>query len=264
MKPSHDDTLLRRTLQEIYSAEPQSTKSDWEQMVMQEIDKMSAPEKKEKRRKGIYIGWLASAAVAAVVALFFMITTEGSLSDSSSLPQSELAQSDSGKQVSPTPIKKVSAPTSYVAEVSQPASKATPQKDVQTASEVKSTKQTANVQKQTANVQKQLTQAESAQKVEAKAVSPYERGVIRKETRPTRNSPVKVDEEDLRRMNDFSLAAYDRLRGIEVGQPQPEEPAKPAAEPTVVRVARSMSATAITALSQDLQHRKLAFVDTSK
>lgn len=257
MKPSHDDTLLRCTLQEIYSAEPQSTKSDWEQIVMQEIDKMSAPEKKEKRWKGIYIGWLASAAVAAVVALFFMITTEGSLSDSSSLPQSELAQSDSGKQVSPTPIKKVSAPTSYVAEVSQPASKATPQKDVQTASEVKSTKQTANVQKQ-------LTQAESAHKVEAKAVSPYERSVIRKETRPTRNSHVKVNEEDLRRMNDFSLAAYDRLRGIEVGQPQPEEPAKPAAEPTVVRVARSMSATAITALSQDLQHRKLAFVDTSK
>lgn len=257
MKTSNDDKLLHHTLQEMYSDYPLPSRSDWEQEVMQKINGTPAPQKVEKRRKRTYFGWWAAASAVAAVGLLLLTVTFWPQPNTASLQQQKLAQTDTNKQVTVAPIEKESIPTPSVTPIQRSEPKEKPQKAVQTASVSKRVAKTKPTQAQSAN-------SESTQEMSAESLPPYERPRVLREPRPIRRRSLLVTEEALRNMNDFSLAAHDKLMGIEVGQPKPENPFVPATKPTIVRVSQSMAATPITALGQDLQGKELAFRGTTK
>lgn len=264
MKPSNEDKLLRRTLQDIYSDYPLPSQNDWEQEVMRKIGVMPVPHEEKKARRRTYIGWWAAASAVAAVGLLLLTVTFWPQPNTPAKRQHVVARTDTNKQSAASPIDITSAPHEEVC-VTRPkntstqhsAPKGKPQVTVQTTPGSQRLAKVSPTQAQEAN-------AESAQKTHTEALPPYERPLLQRPPHPTKKKPILVTEEALLRMNDFSLAAYDKLMGIEVGQPKPEKPFAPAAEPTLVRVSQRMAATPMTALSQDLQSKELAFSGTSK
>lgn len=256
MKPSHDDTILRRTLQEIYDDYPQSGQDGWEQEVMRKISVTSVPHKETPARKRTAIGWWVSVAAVAAVGVLLLTVTFWPQSDTEMEQLPVVAQTDMKKKAPTLPIEeeRVRTERETPVEISEP--REIPKETEQTTSVPSKHKVAAPKQ------EKQET-AEVAQETQPEALPPYERPRIQRGLRSTQRQLRIVTEEALRNINDFSLAAYDRLSGIEVGQPQPEEITVAPTEPTVVRVSQRMSATAISALSQDQQHRKLALVNIS-
>jgi len=264
MKPLHDEELLRRTLQEIYADYPQPSRNDWEREVMWKINIESAFLEEKKARKRTYIGWWATASAVAAVGLLLLAFTFWPQPNTPSKQQHVVAQTTANMQAEVSPIDTTldaeedeykACPKETSAQQSVPKGK--PKEAVRTVSRPQ---RLVNA----SPAQEQVPQAKSNQTTHTEELPPYERPRLPRNHRPAKKKPMLVTKEALLCMNDFSLAAYDRLMGLEEEQPKHEKPIDPATEPTDTSVLRRMAASPMTALGQDLQHKELAFRGASK
>lgn len=243
----HDDTLLRHTLQEIYSNSPQPSNGDWEQDLMRKIQSMPVTE--EKSHTHVFHGWWIVASAVAAMALLVLTVTFWPMPEATT-PQVETIKPTVAPPPAPTPLttKRENPPEPMPVAASKPEQTPPPARVTATKRATRHAQASAPVQTQSAV--SQLTE----EKMEAETLPPYERPRRMVAPRQPARHLALVPAEDLRNMNDFSLAAYDRLMGIAEETSLPEQPVPTASSHNAsVRVAQSMAATTSTALSQDLQ-----------
>jgi len=216
MNTTTDDSLLRRTLQEIYADYPQSSRNDWEREVMREIGVVAAPREEKQSGKRAYIGWWAGAAAVAAVGLLLLAVTFWPQSRPTAKPQPAVVQTSVKKQSLALPLEEKVTDIHPVSTDQQSKLVASTEADARTVSAPQ------RLAKVMSSSEPQVA-PETVDKTETEALSPYERPRILREPRSAKRRLLIVTEEVPRQINGFSLEAYDRLIGMEVKTPKPDK-----------------------------------------